>query len=135
MPPKILVIDDSPTQALLLAHTLNEYIVEVAGNGVIGLERALDNDYDLLIVDLNLPDLNGQEVCNHYRRIKQNTPIIIVSSEDQLAKIKPVESMGTIYYCVKEAPTVANRVQLIFLRLQRKHNTSTFNLKETVWQN
>lgn len=135
MPHKILIVDDSPTQTALLAHTLKEYIVEVAKDGVTGLEKALNDHYDLLILDLNLPDIDGQEVCKRYLQVKQNTSILIVSSEDQLTKIKAIQNAGKIYYSVKDAQIVANRVELIFLRLRRRHCSSTLQLKETVWQN
>ena len=66
---KLLLIEDDAKFAETLALTLRKlgYAVENAVNGEKGLELAETNEYDLLILDLNLPDMDGLDVCRHLR--------------------------------------------------------------------
>jgi DNA-binding response OmpR family regulator len=123
---KILIVDDSPTQVALLSHSLQQYAVEVAIDGVTGLECALRGNFALLILDLNLPDLSGLELGRRYSQTNPTTPILITSSEDQLAKLDYSQNSGQISYCIKDIPAILNRVELIFLRQRRlQHSTSS----------
>ena len=58
------------------------YRVEVAADGPSGLEMALINDYDLLILDWMLPGLSGIELCRQFRRNDTVTPIILLTAKD-----------------------------------------------------
>jgi DNA-binding response OmpR family regulator len=123
---KILIVDDSPTQVALLRHSLQQYSVEVAIDGGTGLECALHGNFALLILDLNLPDLSGLEVGRRYSQTNPTIPILITSSEDQLAKLDCTQNSGQISYCVKDIQAILNRVELIFLRQRRlQHATSS----------
>lgn len=134
MPRKILIVDDSPTQAALLTHTLREHIVDIAMDGKSGLERALNSNYDLIILDLNLPDMSGLEVCKLYNETKKDAYVLIVSSEDQLAHIKFAPNGDKVLYSVKDGPIVANRVELIFLKMRRQQHLAQHQPKEALWQ-
>lgn len=59
---------------------MSGFEVEVANDGETGLKKALENDYDLFILDLMLPGVDGFEICRQVRDEK-NTPIIMVSAK------------------------------------------------------
>ena len=86
---KILLIEDDEPLASFVKMGLedNNYIVEVASTGILGKKLALENLYDLIIMDVMLPDLNGFELCRKIRHLIK-TPILMVTSlgmiEDRL---------------------------------------------------
>jgi putative two-component system response regulator len=84
---RILVVDDNPSIALLLQHVLTAegYHVAIARDGLEGLARVVDYKPDLIFLDLNLPHLNGYEVC---RRLKSDpvtrlTPIVMITAQTE----------------------------------------------------
>ena len=66
---RLLVIEDEPDLAQALAKGLRRqgYAVDIAYDGLAGWELASVNEYDLLILDLNLPEMDGLEVCQRVR--------------------------------------------------------------------
>ena len=81
---KILIVEDEESIAELEKDylELSGFEVEIENNGTDGLERALKEEYDLLILDLMLPGTDGFEICRRVREIK-NTPIIMVSAKKE----------------------------------------------------
>ncbi len=81
---RILVIEDEPGIANFVKQGLEEesYSVDVAANGLIGLDQALTHHYDLLLLDWMLPGKTGLEVCNAYRKENRETPIIFLTAKD-----------------------------------------------------
>ena len=87
---RILIIEDEEAIADLEKDylELSGFEVEVANDGVTGLDKALNEDYNLLILDLMLPGVDGFEICRKVRDEK-NTPIIMVSAKkDDIDKIR-----------------------------------------------
>ncbi|WP_125605485.1 response regulator transcription factor [Lapidilactobacillus bayanensis] len=82
---KILIIEDEKNLARFLDLELSHegYETSVEGNGRSGLELALSQDWDVILLDLMLPDLNGFEVCRRVRKEK-TTPIIMVTAKDSV---------------------------------------------------
>ena len=79
---------------------LSGFAVEVANDGETGLNKALEEDYDLLILDLMLPGVDGFEICRKVRDEK-NTPIIMVSAKkDDIDKIRGL-GLGADDYMTK----------------------------------
>ncbi|MBS0122973.1 response regulator transcription factor CtrA [Thetidibacter halocola] len=81
---RILLVEDDPTTAksieLMLSHAnLNVYSTDL---GEEGIDLAKLYDYDLILLDLNLPDVNGYEVLRQLRVSRIDTPILILSGED-----------------------------------------------------
>ena len=66
---RILVVEDEPVAATVLAKGLREhaYAVDIAADGRAALEQAAINDYDLLILDVLLPGINGLDLCRRLR--------------------------------------------------------------------
>ena len=87
---KILIIEDEEAIADLEKDylELSGFEVEIENRGDVGLKRALETDYDLFILDLMLPEMDGFEICKEIRNHK-NTPIIMVSAKkDDIDKIR-----------------------------------------------
>ena len=99
---KILIVEDEEAIADLEKDylELSGFTVEVANDGESGLEMALGNDYNLLILDLMLPGVDGFEICRQVRD-KKNTPIIMVSAKkDDIDKIRGL-GLGADDYMTK----------------------------------
>ena len=88
---RILLVEDDPTTSrsieLMLTHAnLNVYCTDLGEDGV---DLAKLYDYDLILLDLNLPDMSGHEVLRQLRQARIDTPILILSgSDDTESKIK-----------------------------------------------
>ena len=81
---RVLLVEDDPTTSksieLMLTHAnLNVYATDL---GEEGIDLAKLYDYDLILLDLNLPDMNGHEVLRQLRLSKVDTPILILSGDD-----------------------------------------------------
>lgn len=99
---RILIIEDEEAIADLEKDylELSGFEVEVANDGEKGLERALNGDFNLLILDLMLPGVDGFEICRKVRSEK-NTPIIMVSAKkDDIDKIRGL-GLGADDYMTK----------------------------------
>ena len=99
---KILIIEDEESIAELERDYLeiSSYEVTICNDGEKGLKEALDNEYDLYILDLMLPGVDGFEICKAIRS-KKNTPIIMVSAKkDDIDKIRGL-GLGADDYMTK----------------------------------
>lgn len=99
---RVLIIEDETAIAELEKDylELSDFEVIIAADGVEGLERAMKEDYDLVILDLMLPGLDGFEICKRIREEK-NTPILMVSAKrDDIDKIRGL-SLGADDYITK----------------------------------
>ncbi|MBO4374550.1 MAG: response regulator transcription factor [Lachnospiraceae bacterium] len=98
----ILIIEDEEAIAELEKDylELSAFSVTVENSGSRGLQRALKEDYDLIVLDLMLPDMGGFDICEKIRSVK-NTPIIIVSAKkDDIDKIRGL-GLGADDYMTK----------------------------------
>lgn len=84
MAQKILVIEDEPTLARLLSYNLSQdgYNTKVVDHGGDGLQEAMQQSYDLIILDIMLPGLNGFEVLAKLRQKGNSTPVIILTARN-----------------------------------------------------
>ena len=102
MSSRILIIEDETSIAELEKDylELSGFEVELEEQGDVGLERALNEDFDLLILDLMLPGMDGFEICKRFREVK-NTPIIMISAKkDDIDKIRGL-GLGADDYMTK----------------------------------
>ncbi|RME00947.1 MAG: response regulator [Calditrichaeota bacterium] len=109
----ILVADDSSTIRKLLSLTLksNGYHVISASDGMEALEILTASKIDLLITDLNMPNIDGYELVRSVREneIYQSIPIIILSSENESEDIQKGLQVGANSYLVK--PFIPGKIQ------------------------
>ena len=99
---KILIVEDEAAIAELEKDylELSGFEVELANDGMVGLEKAINQDYDLLILDLMLPGVDGFEICRQVRAEK-NIPIIMVSAKkEDIDKIRGL-GLGADDYITK----------------------------------
>ena len=99
---RILIVEDEESIAELEKDylELSGFEVEIENNGETGLKRGMEEDFDLLILDLMLPGVDGFEICKKIREVK-NTPIIMVSAKkDDIDKIRGL-GLGADDYITK----------------------------------
>lgn len=99
---RILIIEDEEAIAELERDylELSGFEVETEHDGTAGLERALSEDFDMYILDLMLPGVDGFEICKQIREIK-NTPVLMVSAKkDDIDKIRGL-GLGADDYITK----------------------------------
>ena len=85
MAAKILVVEDEAGLVIALRDRLRKegYVVSVAKNGVAGFERAINDKFDLIILDLLLPGKDGLAVCQKLRQLGSDTPILMLTARRQ----------------------------------------------------
>lgn len=83
---RILIIEDDRRTAENISKILRHesYAVDCAYSGNDGLDKACSENYDLIILDRRLPDIEGIEVCRTLRKDKNNTPVLILTAKGQL---------------------------------------------------
>ena len=99
---KILIVEDEEAIADLEKDylELSGFKVEVAHDGETGLKKALEEEYDMFILDLMLPGVDGFEICKEIRE-KKDTPIIMISAKkDDIDKIRGL-GLGADDYMTK----------------------------------
>jgi len=82
---KLLLVDDDEALRGTLAEQLafhEEYTITQAGTGIAGLDAAKKGKYDLIILDVGLPDLDGREVCRMMRKANIKIPIIMLTANN-----------------------------------------------------
>lgn len=117
---KVLLIEDDANIVELLTIHLNDLNCEVIFdmNGQHGLAVAKDQFFDLIILDLMLPGMNGMEICRRIRQTDRNTPILILSAKsEEIDKVVGLETGADDYltkpFSVRE---FIARVKVIFRR-------------------
>lgn len=97
---KLLIIEDEEEILNFLKANLtaSSYVIDSSKTGKDGLLLAEENIYDLIILDLNLPDLSGLEICKSIREKRLMAPILILSADENLeSKIKLLNSGADDY--------------------------------------
>lgn len=96
---RILVVDDEPTTTEFVSHALRRegYAVDIAGNGEDASAMAAKNDYDLFILDIMLPGMDGFHLCRNIRAFT-SAPVLFLSARDtELDKVVGLEIGGDDY--------------------------------------
>lgn len=129
---KILIIEDEKNISSFVKMELEfeGYITQVIEDGKQGLDEAINKDYDLILLDLMLPGLNGIEICRRLKKEK-NTPIIILSAKDSVMDKVSGLQMGADDYVSKPfaIEELLARIQVVFRR-ENNANSKTLNFKD-----
>lgn len=130
---KILIIEDDLDIGELQRDYLeiNGFVVDLQSSGQEGLNRALKRDYQLLIIDIMLPEVDGFEICKQVRAVK-NIPILIVSAKkEDIDKIRGL-GLGADDYIIKPfSPSeLVARVKAHLARYHRLIGNNSANLQE-----
>jgi two-component system alkaline phosphatase synthesis response regulator PhoP len=86
MSKRILLVEDEPGLVMTLTDRLRSegYVVETAGDGDVGLDRASGESFDLIILDVMLPRRNGFDLCRDLRQRSNLTPVIMLTARGQI---------------------------------------------------
>ncbi len=112
----ILVVDDKEANREVLARRLGRegYRVSVAEGGLAALAMVEGCDYDLVLLDIMMPDLNGIEVLRRLKSgEKRDIPVIIISALDELSSVVPCIEMGAEDYLSKPFEPVLLRARIV----------------------
>ena len=124
---QVLVIDDEKRLAAALAQLIMEEknLVDVVYNGKDGLDYALSGIYDVIVLDVMLPEMNGFEIISELRRKKIKTPVIMLSALDSVNdKIKGLNA-GADDYMTK--PFAPEELLARIKALSRRHGEVVMN--------
>ncbi len=131
---RLLVVDDEPAILKGLKFSLEQesYIIETADNGEDALNKAFENEYDLIVLDLMLPGIDGIEVCKKIRE-KSTIPIIILTAKgEDTSKISGLE-YGADDYLTKpfNILELKARIKAILRRTNTPSSTSSTGIIKT----
>lgn len=124
---KILIIEDEKNMSELIKLELTHsgYDCQQAYDGMDGLEKALQDDYDLILLDLMLPRMNGIEVCRRLREHK-DTPVIMLTARDSVMDKVNGLQIGADDYVAKpfDMEELLARIHALLRRTQMKKETT-----------
>jgi YesN/AraC family two-component response regulator len=101
---KILFVEDEEDLANIISDTLTKLQAnfDTAANGQIALDKFnQNNDYDLIVTDINMPVMNGLELIKNVRDVNTQIPVIIMSAHTEPEYIKSAEELGVDNYLLK----------------------------------
>ncbi len=129
---QILIIEDDPEIIRLLEIHLTDMIYDTAKamDGKEGLQMALKNDYDLILLDLTLPSMDGVEICRGVRA-KKNTPIIMLTAKsEEIDRVLGLE-IGADDYITKpfSIRELLARIKAVLRRSEQKEVSVTDSSK------
>lgn len=101
--PKILIVEDEHQLARFIQLELEheDYETAVAGDGRLGLSLAESGEFDLILLDIMLPELNGLEVLRRLRKAENNVPVIMLTARDSVMDKVSGLDMGADDYITK----------------------------------
>lgn len=128
---KILIVEDDATLADVIAFTLRRegFHVLQALDGELAIQRWMEDDPDLILLDINLPKMDGFEVCKKIRE-KSNTPIIMLTVRSEEDDILHGLGIGADDYITKpfSPRQLVARARAVLRRVNQIHLPSTYNI-------
>lgn len=126
---RLLIVEDEKKTGEYLKKGLTEssFTVDLADNGIDGLHLAMSEDFDLIILDVMLPKLNGWQILQTLRSSNIDTPVLMLTARDQIEdRVKGLE-LGADDYLVKPFAFVEllARIRNILKRNNKSVNTDT----------
>jgi len=101
---RVLIVEDEPRLAENIARSLREsagYAVDVAADGQEGLFLAESNTYDVVLLDLMLPKLDGMQLLTRIRQAGQHTPVLVLTARDDKESVVALLNAGADDYLTK----------------------------------
>jgi DNA-binding response OmpR family regulator len=127
---KILLVEDEPNVVSLIKRALadNGYEISVAMDGRSGLQMSNDHDFDLVILDIMLPGMNGVEICRNIRRQNEQVPILMLTALGTTENIVTGLDSGADDYLVKPFKLAELSARVRTLTRRVKGSITTDNL-------
>ncbi|HEU4552145.1 MAG TPA: response regulator transcription factor [Chitinophaga sp.] len=127
---KILLVEDEPNVVSLIKRALadNGYEISVAMDGRSGLQMSNDHDFDLVILDIMLPGMNGVEICRNIRRQNEQVPILMLTALGTTENIVTGLDSGADDYLVKPFKLAELSARVRTLTRRVKGGITTDNL-------
>ena len=127
---KILIVDDEQSIVTLLTYNLEKagFKTDAAYDGIEAVRMVENDHYDLIILDLMLPGLDGMEVCKHLRQQKIEIPILMLTAkDDEIDKVLGLELGADDYLTKPFSPKeVVARIKAILRRTNRQTSPDQF---------
>jgi two-component system response regulator PhoP len=101
---RVLIIEDEPRLAENIGRSLREnagYAIDIAPDGQEGLFMAESNEYDAILLDLMLPELDGMQLLQRIRKAGQRTPVLVVTARDDKDSVVALLNAGADDYLTK----------------------------------
>ncbi len=100
---RVLIVEDDESLQKFLKNALEAemYAVDVAGDGTIGVQYAIQNEYDLVILDNSLPGKDGRTVCDNIRQSGRAVPILVLSAQGETEQKTALLNAGADDYLTK----------------------------------
>jgi len=121
--PKILIIEDEAAIRRVLGKILSEendtYTVEEAEDGLAGLEKIKNDDYDLVLCDIKMPKMDGVEVLEAVKKIKPEIPMVMISGHGDLETAINTMRLGAFDY-ISKPPDLNRLLNTVRNALDRK---------------
>ncbi len=99
--PTILIVDDTETNIDILLGLLSEYDVAVATDGKSAIDIVSEDDIDLILLDIMMPDMDGYDVCKTLKATNKNIPIIFITAKTDEDSIERAYDVGGNDYITK----------------------------------
>ncbi|MCE5193919.1 MAG: response regulator [Nitrospiraceae bacterium] len=131
--PVILVVDDSPDFNGLVKTilTAENYDVIAAQTGIEGIQKALQNMPDLILLDIKIPDINGFDICKKLKsdEITKNIPVIFATVQFEISDKVKAFDLGAVDYIVKplDPPELLSRIKTHLLTSSMQFQLKAFN--------
>ena len=126
---KLLIVEDEPHLLSIIRRGLseNDNEVSVAQNGTTALEMILNEDFDVVILDIMLPDINGIEICKKLRAEKNFVPILLLTALGTTENIVTGLNSGADDYLVKpfKFTELEARIAALARRSNQKHQPNS----------
>ena len=130
MQKRLLVVDDDDEIRELLEFDLSHsgYDVDTAYDGMEGLNKAVTNSYDLVLLDVMMPKMNGFDVCANLRKAKPDIPVLLLTAKGTIADKTQGFDCGADDYLVKpfDIQEVLLRVKALLRRNTDKTSEASF---------
>lgn len=125
---RILIVDDDDEIRELLEFDIAQsgYFVDIAKDGFEGLNKALNNTYDLILLDVMMPKMNGFDVCRNIRQAKLSIPILMLTAKGTIFDKTEGFDCGADDYLVKpfDIQEVLLRIRVLIRRNQVEDKNS-----------
>lgn len=121
MPKKLLIAEDerSIAKALKLKLSLSGFEVDLANNGEEALALMKDKKFDLVLLDIMMPKMDGFSVMEEMKKNKNKTPVIILSNLSQEDDAKRAKELGAVDFFIKSNTPLADIIEKVkkFLKI------------------